>query len=137
MNEKLELLNGLQAQLEGMGVRISRIAVTTARRIEDDLVTETEVHELTMPCQSGYYHADCVELAKGGYEVRIVREASAQIRGYNACLREDILSEQVTQLDGPTLKRLFVAATTKFSAPYMQDFALVCANWPIGSTPGD
>ncbi|MBI2298688.1 MAG: hypothetical protein HYU66_07010 [Armatimonadetes bacterium] len=136
MNEKLELLNGLQAELEGMGIRITRIAVTTYRHFEGGDIVDTEVSEITMPCQSGYYHARCSQSAPGAVEVRIVREVEASIRGFDSCLREKILCETVRQLDGPTLKRLFIAATTRFSAPIMQDFALVCANWPVPAQSG-
>lgn len=131
MNEKLELLNGLQAELEGLGIRVSRIAVTTKRRFEDDGIEDVEVQQLTMPCQSGYYHAECIERDKGAYEVTIVREIQAQVRGIESRLRESILVDTVRQLDGPTLRRMFIAAVTKFSAPVMQDFAMVCANWPV------
>lgn len=137
MNENLELLNALQAQLEGMGIRISRISVTTHRDFREDQVEDTVVHELTMPCQSGFYHAVCREAGANSYDIKIVREVQAQIRGFDSTLREDILEENVRQLDGPTLKRLFIAATTRFSAPVMQDFALVCANWPVPAETRD
>lgn len=136
MNEKLELLTALQAELEGLGIRIHRIAVVTHRCLNGDQCDDREVSVLTMPCQSGFYHAECREVDHGMYEVSIVREVAAQIRGIPSCLREDILGERVRQLDGPTLKRMFIAAVTQFSAPYMQDFAMVCANWPVATAPG-
>jgi hypothetical protein len=135
MNEKLELLNALQAELEGMGVRICRIGVSTRRSFEGDGHEEVEIHQLTMPCQSGYYHAEWVQVGRESYEVRIVREIPAQIRRIASVLREDILSETVRCIDGPTLKRLFVDAVTRFSAPHMQDFAMVCGNWPTTREP--
>lgn len=131
MNEKLELLNALQAELEGMGIRISGIAVTTRREFAGEEIDETEIQELTMPCQSGYYHAECRELERGRIQVRIIREIQAQVRGIESRLRERILEENVRALDGPTLQRLFIDAVSRFSAPVMQDFAMVCANWPV------
>lgn len=131
MNEKLELLNALQAELEGMGIRISGIAVTTRREFNGDEIDETEIQALTMPCQSGYYHAECRELERGRIQVRIIREIQAQVRGIESRLRERILEENVRALDGPTLQRLFIDAVSRFSAPVMQDFAMVCANWPV------
>lgn len=138
MNERLELLNALQAELEGMGIRIDRIAVTTRRHFHaDGSLEEIELQEVTMPCQNGYYHAECVAVERGSFQVTIIREIQSQIRGFESRLRERILQETVRQLDGPTLKRLFIAAVTRFSAPVMQDFAMVCANWPVlGQTTG-
>ena len=135
MNEKLELLNGLQAELEGLGIRICRIAVSARREFSGEEIDEVVTHELTMPCQSGYYHAECVEIERGSYTVSIIREIQAQVRGIESRLREAILIKRVRQLDGPTLKELFIEAVTKFSTPVMQDFAMVCANWPVPGGP--
>ncbi|MCC7491094.1 MAG: hypothetical protein IT204_02025 [Fimbriimonadaceae bacterium] len=136
MNEKLELLNGLQAELEGLGIKISRIAVYTRRCFDGDEIEETEVAEVTMPCQSGFYHAECVAAERGSYKITIVREIGTQIRGFESRLHETILSETVRNLDGPTLRRLLKDGVEKFSRPVMQDFVMVCANWPVAAEGG-
>lgn len=130
MNDKLELLNGLQAELEGMGVRVSQVGVLTRRKFADGEIEEVEVQFVTMPCRSGSYHAEWVHKGRESFDVQIVREIPAQIRTLNGVMREDILRESVRHIDGPTLKRMFQAAVSHFSAPLMQDFAMVCADWP-------
>lgn len=131
MNDKLELLNALQAELEGLGIRISRIGIYSRRHFHDGEMDEHDVHELTMPCQSGFYHVEAVQVSKNEYQVTVIREIQAQVRGIESRLRERILSTSARQLDGQTVKQLFVEAVTKFSTPVMQDFAMVCANWPV------
>ncbi len=133
MNDKLELLNALQAELEGLGIRISRIGIYSQRHFNDGEMDEVDVHELTMPCQSGYYHIEAVQVSKNEYQITVIREIQAQVRGIESRLRERILSATARQLDGQTVKRLFVEAVTKFSTPVMQDFAMVCANWPVST----
>ena len=133
MNDKLELLNALQAELEGLGIRISRIGIYTRRHFGDGEMDEVDIHELTMPCQSGYYHIEAVQLSKNEFKVTVIREIQAQVRGIESRLRERILETSARQLDGPTVKRLFVEAVTMFSTPVMQDFAMVCANWPVAA----
>ena len=133
MNEKLELLNALQAERVGLGIKISGIAVIERRMFSGDDVETTVVQSLTMPCQSGAYHAEWIEKGRESFDVRIVREIPAKIRTINATLREDILRETVRHIDGPTLKRLFIDAVKSFSAPHLQDFAMVCADWPTGN----
>jgi hypothetical protein len=130
MNEKLELLNAIQAELEGLGMRVGAISVNVRRTFTGEDVAETDVHCVTMPCQSGCYHAEWVQRGRDSYDVQIIREIPAKIRTLNATLREDLLRENVRHVDGPTLKRLFIEAVTRFSAPHFQDFALVCADWP-------
>lgn len=135
MNEKLELLNAVQAELEGMGIKISRIGVHQRRTFgAEDGLEEHEMLELTMPCQSGFYHARCIQKTRGQYEVSVVREITAELRGLKSIVVQDILQGTVRQLDGPSLKRLFVDAVTVHSTPYMQDFALVVGNWPVPNT---
>jgi len=138
MNEKLELLNALQAELEGLGVRISQCGVVARRTFDHGTVeSEVEVQYVTMPCRSGVYHAEWIHRGRESFEVHIIREIPASIRNLHSVLREDILRETVRHIDGPTLKRLFVEAVTAFSAPLMQDFAMVCADWPTAAPLGD
>lgn len=135
MNEKLELLNAVQAELEGMGIKISRIGVQHRRTFGlDGELEEHEVLELTMPCQSGFYHARCAQKTRGQYEVEIVREITAELRNLKSVVVQEICKGTVRQLDGPSLKKLFVDAVTIHSIPYMQDFALVAGNWPVPGT---
>jgi len=133
MNDKLELLNALQAELEGLGIRISRIGIYTRRHFADGEIDEVDVHELTMPCQSGFYHIEATQISKNQYAITVIREIQAQVRGIESRLRERIVETTAKQLDGQTVKQLFVEAVTKFSTPVMQDFAMVCANWPVSS----
>lgn len=136
MNDKLELLNMLQAELEGLGIRISRIGIYTRRHFRDGQLDEVDIHELTMPCQSGFYHIEAVPTSQHEYQVTVIREIQAQVRGIESRLLERILTATARQLDGQTIKTLFIDAVTRFSTPVMQDFAMVCASWPTAGPLG-